>query len=110
MADGQADTAPGTLDDLAAFLIDNPELIEDEDQSPGGAPSQKPASARTRAEPGEDTQDPDAALAPGSEDSEPDDDAPPAKGAKTDDEEDEDANDRTRQRTHKVTVKGEDGS
>ena len=106
MADGQAATAPGTVNDLAKFLADNPELVDPHDEDDATPPRTR---ARTRTEP-TDTQDDDATLAPDPEASEPDDDAPPAKGAKPEDEEDEDATDRTSQRLIKVTVKGDDGS
>jgi hypothetical protein len=100
--DGQAESsAPETLDDLAAFLVDNP---LDEDQPPEKAPAKKPASTDTRTRKDADTPDDDAAPAPDTEEEpEPD----------PDEEEDEDADkdaEPTSERKHKVTIKGEDGA
>jgi len=120
MPDGQADnSAPETLDDLAAFLVDNP--IEGE-----GEPSRKqrdaatdkgtakPASKTTASD--DDTAEDDAQSAPGANDTEDDtDEAEPEKKPKQaepedddDDAEDDDEN-RTSEKTYRVTVKGEDG-
>lgn len=100
--DGQADnTAPETLDDLAAFLVDNP---LDEDQPPKDAPAKKSAPPDTRAPKDTDKPDDDAAPAPDTEEEpEPD----------PDEEEDEDADKDakpTSERKIKVTVKGDDGA
>src|SRR5882672_9433185 len=102
MPDGQADnSAPETLDDLAAFLVDNP--IEGE-----GEPSRKqrdaatdkgtakPASKTTASD--DDTDEAEAEKKP--KQAEPEDD--------DDDAEDDDEN-RTSEKTYRVTVKGEDG-
>jgi len=103
-------TAP-TFDDIAEFLIDNPEadqpqgetLPSDPDNSDNSpAPARKKAGPPANPDPDED---PDTALEPIEEEDEnvdPDDKL-------EDDDEDEDAK-RDNQAKHKVTVKGEDGA
>lgn len=82
--DGQAGDSPGTLDDLAAFLVDNPEADEKEDDKNTPEPS--------------DEDNPDSE----------DEDAP------ADDEDDEsdseDAEKQTSDLKFKVPVKGDDGT
>lgn len=87
--DGQAELAPISTDELAQFLIDNPESdgadeTEDTNKPTDAAPSN------------EDTE------APGTEDDSPDD--------KSEEDSDEDKPDPTSGRKFKVTVKGEDGA
>lgn len=85
--DGQADLAPISTDELAQFLIDNPD----------GADEQENTNEPTDAAPSdEDTE------APETEDDGPDDDS--------EEDSDEDKPDPTSQRKFKVTVKGEDGA
>jgi hypothetical protein len=104
MADGQAATAPETLDDLAAFFVDNPTdqpRPTPRDENTTKPPEKKP-SADTP-EPG-DTPEEDDKLAP--EESEDED----AKADEDDDDEsEEDAEKRTSEK-FKVTIKGEDGA
>jgi hypothetical protein len=104
-AGGAAD-APGTLDDLAQFLADNPDI---EDQPREDSPRRKESvSTDTPPRDGQDTPDDDAAPAPDAED----DDDPDAnlldKVEKEDD--DKDAKDQTSERKFKVTIKGDDGA
>ena len=100
--DGQAEpSAPESLDDLAAFLVDNP---LDEDQPPRDAPAKKTVSTDTRAPKGEDTPATDTAPAP---DTEEEPELPPDE----DDDKDEDKDaEPTSERKHKVTIKGDDGA
>lgn len=87
--DGQAYEAPVSADDVAAFLLDNPDADRDEQQE------HKPASADTpEADEAEDTEEAQ------DEDESPDDDA---------DESADEQPDPTSTRKFKVTVKGEDG-
>jgi hypothetical protein len=85
--DGQAELAPVSADDVAQFLIDNPNADGTDDQQVNAAPTDKAPSEEDKAE------------------SETDDDGPDDK-----DEESEDEPDQTSQRKFKVTVKGEDGA
>ena len=85
--DGQAELAPVSADDVAQFLIDNPNADGTDDQQVNAAPTDKAPSEEDKAEP------------------ETDDDGPDDK-----DEESEDEPDQTSQRKFKVTVKGEDGA
>lgn len=85
--DGQAESAPLSADDVAQFLIDNPEADGADDQQ---------ATAPTDESPSDEDKE-----APETDDDGPDDDA--------DDESDEQP-DPTSQRKFKVTVKGEDGT
>ena len=87
--DGQAELAPISTDELAQFLIDNPESdgadeTEDTNEPTDAAPSS------------EDTE------VPGTEDDSPDDES--------EEDSDEDKPDPTSGRKFKVTVKGEDGA
>lgn len=85
--DGQAELAPVSADDVAQFLIDNPNADGTDDQQVNAAPTDKAPSEEDKAE------------------TETDDDGPDDK-----DEESEDEPDQTSQRKFKVTVKGEDGA
>ena len=85
--DGQAELAPVSADDVAQFLIDNPNADGTDDQQVNAAPTDKAPSEEDKVEP------------------ETDDDGPDDK-----DEESEDEPDQTSQRKFKVTVKGEDGA
>jgi len=84
MQNGQADTSPETLDDLASFLVDNPEADEKEDK-PNAEESDEDNS-----------------------DSETDEDAP--ADDEDDESESEDAEKQTSDLKFKVPVKGEDGT
>lgn len=118
MADGQAaNPAPESLDDLAAFLVDNP--METGDRPPRKqGPDQgtaKPASKPTVQPQGDDKGADDAHHAPEPDDAEeppPEDDAdePPPEDEEEDDAEG-DAKDRTSdgKKLYSVTVKGENG-
>lgn len=87
--DGQAELAPISTDELAQFLIDNPES--------DGADETKNTNEPTDAAPsGEDTE------APETEDDSPDDES--------EEDSDEDKPDPTSGRKFKVAVKGEDGA
>lgn len=87
--DGQAELAPISTDELAQFLIDNPES--------DGADETKDTNEPTDESPsGEDTE------APETEDDSPDDES--------EEDSDEDKPDPTSGRKFKVTVKGEDGA
>lgn len=87
--DGQAELAPISTDELAQFLIDNPES--------DGADETKDTNESTDAAPSnEDTE------APETKDDSPDD--------KSEEDSDEDKPDPTSGRKFKVTVKGEDGA
>lgn len=85
--DGQADLAPISTDELAQFLIDNPDGA-DETEDTNEPTDESPSD--------EDTE------APETEDDGPDDDS--------EEDSDEDKPDPTSQRKFKVTVKGEDGA
>ena len=88
--DGQADTAPVTADDVAAFLLDNPDAAGAEDQE-----EVKPTADAPEGEEPEDNAD-----------AETDDESP-------DDEDGDDAEDKpdsTSSRKFKVTIKGDDGA
>ena len=84
MQNGQADTSPETLDDLASFLVDNPEADEKE-------------NTPNAEEPDEDNSD-----------SETDEDAP--ADDEDDESESEDAKEQASDLKFKVPVKGEDGT
>ncbi len=86
MSDGQGLTAPETMDDLAAFLVDNPDADSDPDEKEEGQPSDEPIADNSEEKP-EDAPDEDD---PEKEESE---DAKPTSGLK-----------------FKVPVKGEDGA
>lgn len=86
--DGQADTAPVTADDVAAFLLDNPD----------GTDEQEEVKPNADAPEGEEPED--------NADAEADDESP-------DDEDGDDAEDKpdpTSSRKFKVTIKGDDGA
>lgn len=88
--DGQADTAPVTADDVAAFLLDNPDAA--------GAGDQEEVKPTADAPEGEEPED--------NADAETDDESP-------DDEDGDDAEDKpdpTSSRKFKVTIKGDDGA
>jgi uncharacterized protein YifE (UPF0438 family) len=88
--DGQADTAPVTADDVAAFLLDNPDAA--------GAGDQEEVKPTADAPEGEEPED--------NADAETDDESP-------DDEDVDDAEDKpdpTSSRKFKVTIKGDDGA
>lgn len=85
--DGQAELAPVSADDVAQFLIDNPNADGTDDQQVNAAPTDDAPSEEDKDKP------------------ETDDDGPGDK-----DEESEDEPDQTSQRRFKVTVKGEDGA
>lgn len=87
--DGQAELAPISTDELAQFLIDNPESYGADDTKD----TNKPTDA---APPNEDTE------APETKDDSPDDES--------EEDSDEDKPDPTSGRKFKVTVKGEDGA
>jgi hypothetical protein len=84
--DGQADTGPGTIDDLAAFLVDNPEADTEEESQPSE-------------ESQEDNSDESAESA---EDAPADDDSAEEKS-------EDDAKKQTSALKFKVPVKGADG-
>lgn len=102
MPDGQADSsAPGTLDDLAALLQDNPTLDPEHEAQPKEKSATKPGTEDDQAAGDDDTPDDDTARAPEDTDEhagEPDEDEPERK-----------AEDRTSERKIKVTTKGDDG-
>lgn len=85
--DGQADTAPVTTDDVAAFLLDNPDGIDEQEElepnadAPEGEEPEENADAET-------------------DDENPDEDGDDA----------EDKPDPTSSRKFKVTIKGDDGA
>lgn len=86
--DGQADTAPVTADDVAAFLLDNPDGTDEQEEV-------KPTADAPEGEEPEDNAD-----------AETDDESP-------DDEDGDDAEDKpdpTSSRKFKVTIKGDDGA
>lgn len=88
--DGQADMAPVTADDVAAFLLDNPDAA--------GAGDQEEVKPTADAPEGEEPED--------NADAETDDESP-------DDEDGDDAEDKpdpTSSRKFKVTIKGDDGA
>ena len=88
--DGQAETAPVTADDVAAFLLDNPDAA--------GAGDQEEVKPTADAPEGEEPED--------NADAETDDESP-------DDEDGDDAEDKpdpTSSRKFKVTIKGDDGA
>jgi hypothetical protein len=86
MESGQADTGPGTIDDLASFLADTPEADSGPEIEDEGQPSDEPADADNSDEPTED------APADEDEESSEDDAEKPPSDLK-----------------FKVPVKGEDG-
>jgi hypothetical protein len=112
MSDGQADnTAPETMDDLAAFLVDNPlegDRPPREGRTDEGTET-KPASKTTPDDTG-DTED-DAHTAPDEDDEEPE----PKKAKPDEDEDDEDEDEDDDKRTsdekklYPVTVKNDSG-
>jgi hypothetical protein len=85
--DGQADLAPVSADDVAQFLIDNPDADGADETQGKAAPTDESPSTEDKDE------------------SETEDVGPDDK-----DEESEDEPDQTSQRKFKVTVKGEDGA
>lgn len=85
--DGQAELAPISADDVAQFLIDNPNADGTDEPQENAAPTDDAPSEEDKVEP------------------ETDGDGPDDK-----DEESEDEPDQTSQRKFKVTVKGEDGA
>ena len=87
--DGQAELAPISTDELAQFLIDNPESDGADEAEDTSEPTDESPS-------GEDTE------APETEDDSPDDES--------EEDSDEDKPDPTSGRKFKVTVKGEDGA
>ena len=86
--DGQAELAPVSADDVAQFLIDNPNADGTDDQQVNAAPTDDAPSEEDKVKPENDD-----------DDSQDDPDADP-----------EDADNPTSGRKFKVTVKGEDGA
>ena len=86
--DGQAELAPVSADDLAQFLIDNPDADRTDEPQENAAPTDDAPSEEDKAE--SETED---------DDSQDDPDVNP-----------EDADNPTSGRKFKVTVKGEDGA
>jgi hypothetical protein len=118
MADGQADnSAPESLDDLAAFLVDNPMETGDRPPRKQGTDqgTAKPASKPTVQPQGDDKGADDAHHAPEPDDAEespPEDDADePSPEDEEEDDAEGDAKDRTSdgKKLYSVTVKGENG-
>ena len=87
--DGQADTAPVTADDVAAFLLDNPDAA--------GAGDQEEVKPNAEAPEGDEPED--------NADAETDDENPDEDG-----DDAEDKPDPTSSRKFKVTIKGDDGA
>src|SRR6188474_2741560 len=65
--DGQGGDAPGTIDDLAGFLVDNPDADLDPDQEEEGQPSEEPEQSDNSDEPNEDSPADDEGDEPESE-------------------------------------------
>lgn len=97
MTNGQADTAPVSMDDLAGFLVDNPEADQSDDLPNDDAPGDQPDNADVDANP-----DDDSGAGPDSDDPDADPDADDPDAAEA-------AQKQTSQK-FKVTVKGEDGA
>jgi len=90
MLDGQADTAP-TLDDVARFMVDNPEADRDDEPTPADEPA--------------DAESSDTALSEGDEPETPTgEDDEPAEGDASEEPQGQQGG------KHKVTVKGADGA
>jgi hypothetical protein len=115
MPDGQAHEAPGTVDDLAKFLADNPELIENPQDEDDAAPRVR---RRTRAAEGADKpeDEPNRPAPESGEDKSPEDksEEKPKAGPEDEDEDEDEENPealkQTSGRKYRVVLKGEDGS
>jgi len=88
--DGQAEQAPTTTDDLAQFLVDNPEADAKEDEPNADAPDDESDNA-------DGDENPDEGQSP--DDDADDEESPEAKPSK----------DQTSDAKVKITVKGDDG-
>lgn len=100
--DGQADTAPSTINDLAAFLVDNPTADHEEDAAPETA---KPTEDVDNLDGDDKPADEAEGASPGPDDEETDPDDPDKVATSKKPEEDQ-----TSGRKYKVPVKGEDGA